>query len=110
MSRKIKRIESDILKYVNQIILTEILDETVKNITITGVDVTSDISLAKIYFTHLSKDKEEITTKLNDTSSFIRMHLAKLIDLRHTPKLLFVYDESIEYGANIEKIIKDIKK
>ena len=45
---------------------------------------------------------------MNEASSFIRGELAERLDLRHTPILEFVYDESIEYAENIENIIKEI--
>ena len=52
---------------------------------------------------------EEVQDELTKAAPFLRTKLAETIDIRHTPALKFIFDESIEYGANIEKILKDIK-
>ena len=107
---KIKRIASDIQYNLSVICGVEARDSILKTITITGVDVTNDLSLARVYFTStLDKDQKEIEKELNDeTSSYLRTELASKIDVRHTPKIRFIYDNSIEYGTNIEKKIKEI--
>jgi ribosome-binding factor A len=57
----------------------------------------------------LEKEHKEMEKELNDdTASFLRSKLADAINLRNIPKLVFKYDESIEYGNNIESIIKKI--
>lgn len=104
---KLKRIESQLTKEISEIILNEARDNTLKTVTITGCDVTNDLSFAKVYFTSFL-DKEKILKDLYEASSYIRTLLAERIDLRHTPKLKFVYDESIEYGNKIESIINEI--
>lgn len=104
---KLKRIESQIIKEVSDIIMNEARDNSIKDITITGCSVTNDLSFAKIYFTTL-KDKKEVLKDLEEASGFIRGELAERIEIRHTPKIKFVYDESIEYGKKIESIINEI--
>jgi ribosome-binding factor A len=107
MSYKIKRIQTEMQRYLNNIILTEVKDEIIKKITITDIEVNNDISLAKIYFTSLEDiEKKELEKHLNESTKFLRTRLANLMDLRHTPDLKFIYDESVEYGTNIEKILK----
>ena len=91
-SLNVKRIESDIEKYIPMIIQRECHDELLKSITITGC------SLAK----------KEIEKEVNEASPFIRGKLASLIDARNIPFLKFTYDESIEYGNKIDDIIKKI--
>mgnify|MGYP000217764182 CR=1 FL=1 len=109
-SFKAKRISSDIAKYINEILLTEVRDELLKTITITGCNVTSDLGLCKVYFTSISDlDKKTLEKEVNQASSFIRGRLSEKIELRHTPELRFIYDESIEYGNKIEKIIEKIE-
>lgn len=109
-SFKSKRISSDIAKYINEILLTEVRDELLKTITITGCNVTSDLGLCKVYFTSISDlDKKTLEKEVNQASSFIRGRLSEKIELRHTPELRFIYDESIEYGNKIEKIIEKIE-
>ena len=107
---KLKRIASDIQHNLSIICGVEARDELLKTITITGVEVTNDLSLARVYFTSTKElDKKIIEKDLNDeTSSYLRTELASKIDVRHTPKIRFIYDNSIEYGTNIEKKLKEI--
>ncbi len=108
-NHKIERISSEILRYVNQILLEEIEDADLKTITITECRVTNDLSYANIYFTNYSDlSKEEIESKLKDAAGFIRGKLSGLIELRHTPALRFHYDETIEHGQKLEKIIAQL--
>ena len=104
---KQKRISSDINKALCEIILEESRDSVIKNISITGCEVTNDLSFCKVYFTSFEdKPKKELERELNDdTSGYLRTKLASKVALRHTPKLVFKFDESIEYGNNIEHII-----
>jgi len=111
MSVKIKRLESNIVKEISYILANEIKDNDIKFVTVTDCHLTNDLSYAKIYVTVLDDTKKETTLKaLNDASSFIRRELANRVIIRHTPELEFVYDESIEYGKKIEKIIEEINE
>ena len=110
-SHKIAKISSDIARVISEILFTEAKDEILKSITITGCKVSRDLGYAKVYFTSLSDmDRKTLVKEVNEASSFIRGELSERIDLRHTPVLEFVYDESIEYASNIENIIKEIKE
>ena len=109
MSIKTQRIASNIIKELSYILAYEVKDEDIKFVTITDCKLATDSSYAKIYVTVFDKDKINTTIKaLNDASGFIRKELANRIDIRHTPELNFVYDESIEYGKKIEDIIEKI--
>ncbi len=107
---KLKRIASSISQELSQICATEAHDALLHNITITGAEVTNDLSLARVYFTSpLEIDKTTLEKSLNDdTAGYLRTKLANRIDIRHTPKIRFIYDKSIEYGENIEQKIKEI--
>ena len=101
---KQKRISSNIQKALCEIILEESRDSILKAITITACEVTNDLSFCKVYFTSLEKE-------LNDsTAKYLRGRLSSKIEIRNTPELIFKYDESIEYGNNIEKILANIHK
>lgn len=110
-SHKIARIASDISRNISEILANESRDNLLKTITITGCNVASDLSSAKVYFTSLSDvSKEALERELAEAAPYIRGELAKRVDIRHTPSLRFIYDESIEYGNRIEKIIESIHK
>ncbi len=109
MSVKIDRLGSAFEKTISEILATEVKDENIKFVTITGCEITNDLSYAKVYFTVLDMDKRDETIKaLERAKSFIRGEISKRIDIRHTPELRFIFDESIEYGNKIEQIISDI--
>lgn len=109
-SYKIPRLASEIARHISDILMVEARDEFLKTITITGCTLARDLSYAKVYFTSLSDlTKEQCEKEMNEASHYIRGKLSERIEIRHTPELKFVYDESIEYGEKIEKIIKDLK-
>ena len=110
MSIKIERLNNELQEVISEILHKEVKDPDLKFVTITGCDTTNDLSFCKVYFTVLNKDKKETLKSLKSASSFIRGEVSKRIEIRHTPELKFIYDESIEYGEKIEKIIEKINE
>ena len=108
MSVKIERLNNTILETLSKIIFEEVKNPLIKKIVLTSVDVTNDLSFAKVYFTCMNDDKDKVLKELDEAKGFLRNKLAESIDVRHTPELVFCYDSSIEYGLNIERIIKKI--
>ena len=108
---KIERYNDLFVKEFSMILQTEVKDLNIKFVTITDVDITNDLSFAKVYFTVLNKEYLDVTKDaLKRASSYIRGKLSERIEIRHTPELIFVYDESIEYGEKIEKILESINE
>ncbi|MEI3529542.1 MAG: 30S ribosome-binding factor RbfA [Bacilli bacterium] len=106
---KLERINSNLVKELSYILASEIKDNDIKFVTITDCKVTNDLSFAKVYFTVLDNNrKQETLEALKGASGFIRRQLADRVEIRHIPELQFVYDESIQYGQKIEKIIDEI--
>lgn len=113
MSVKTDRIESNIMKEISYILANEVKDIDIRFVTVTDVKLATDLSYAKVYVTVFDNDKEQIkeTMKALDCAKgFIRKKLSERVDIRHTPALSFVFDESIEYGNKIEKIIEKINE
>ena len=105
----IERLESIFCEEISKILMTEIKDENIHFVTVTGCDITNDLSFAKVYVTVLEEEKKEtILASLNKAASFIRGKLSEKVEIRHTPELKFIYDESISYGKKIEEIISEI--
>lgn len=110
-SIKIDRLNSAFVKEISYILQNEIKDDNIKFVTVTGCEITSDLSYAKVYVTIFDKEKKGTTLKaLEGAKSFIRGELSKRVDIRHTPELRFVFDESIEYGEKIDKLIDELHK
>ena len=108
MSIKTERLANLLIKEISSILMTEIKDEDIKFVTITHLDLSSDLSYAKVYCTVL-KNRDKCIHDLNGAKGFIRSELMKRkLEMRKIPELHFVFDESIDYGNKIEKIIKEI--
>ena len=77
-------------------------------VSITRVDTTGDLRYAKIYVSALDKSKEkDILKGLKSASGFLRRELGHALQLRYTPELQFVADDSIQYGAHILEVLRD---
>ena len=110
-SIKIERLNHAIQEEISMILMREIKDKNIRFVTITGVDTTSDLSFAKVYYTAYQRENiKKIQESLEKAAPFIRTKLASRIEIRHTPELKFIYDTSIEYGENIDRIVEEIKE
>lgn len=95
---------------LSELIRLELRDPRVGMITITSVDVSPDLSHAKVFFTMLEKDKLEDTLHgLKRSAGFLRSQLAKRIKMYTTPELRFTYDESVERGDHLSRLIDSTK-
>ena len=91
-------------------ILREVKDPRVKDafVSITAVDVTPDLKFAKVYYSALRGDAKELAKGLRAASGFMRSQIAQRLNLRITPELTFVLDDSISHGAHIAKLLGGI--
>lgn len=109
MSIKIERLNSVFEKEISYILQNEVKDPIIKFVTVTGCEITNDLSFCKVYVTVFDNEKKgEVLKALDGAKSFIRGEISKRVEIRHTPELRFVFDDSIEYGEKIEKLIKEI--
>ena len=110
-SIKIERLNHNYQEVISTILMREVKDQDIKFVTITWVEVTNDLSFAKVYYTVLDQEKKESTQlALEKAAPFIRTKLAERVEVRHTPELRFIYDKSIAYGEHIDNLIKEIKE
>lgn len=102
------RVAQQILRELTEIIRKEMKDPRVGMLTLTDVVVTRDLSQAKVFYSLMdSARQEEVAAALARSSGFLRSQLARRIDLFTTPALLFVYDNSIDYGVSLSKLIDE---
>lgn len=112
MTNNFKR--TDRIAEMMQRILAQVIQQEMKNrdlpdfITISAVNVAKDLSHAKVYFTVFNGDPVETALKLNGAAGFLRSLLAKSMTLRTVPQLHFIFDESIEYGKRLSRLIDDV--
>jgi ribosome-binding factor A len=99
-----------IQRELSELVQRELRDPRVGMITLTGVDVSPDFSHAKVFFTCLSREHlQDATEGLKRASGFLRSQLAKRIKLYTTPELRFEYDESVERGDRLSRLIDSTK-
>ena len=107
---RLGRIDEEYKKEISQIISYQLKNPNVTGlISVTKVKVTNDLKYAKVYVSILnSKNLKETMEGLKKSSGFIRSELARKINLRNTPEILFELDDSLGYGAKIDSILKEI--
>ena len=77
-------------------------------VTIAAVDVSADFSYAKVYFTCLTSEPQDVLLILNSMASFLRAQLAKTLTMRTVPQLQFQYDSSLDYGRKMSDLINQV--
>lgn len=108
--KRSQRVSDLLRKEIADIIIYRLKDPRIGFITVTGVDVTDDIKIARVYVS-IFQDEERKTTLeiLNSAKSFIRSELSKRLRMKFIPSIEFRLDTSIEYGSKIEKLLKEIE-
>lgn len=109
---RMNRVGEQIKKELSQIIQREIKDPRIGFLTITGVEVSGDLSQAKIFITVLGNNEAKANSlkALEKAKGFMRGEVGRRIGLRHTPELIFKIDESVEYGTRIESLLSELHK
>jgi ribosome-binding factor A len=109
-SNRLGRIDEELKKEISQIITYELKNPNITGmISVTKAKITPDLKYAQVYVSILnSKNVKETLAGLKKSSGFIRTIIAKRINLRITPEIIFVLDDSMEYGERIDKILKEI--
>ena len=113
-SNRAEKVSDLLKKEISLIITNEIKDPRLQNINITAVKVSDDIGIATVFYSIIGESIHKSDSKIDDKilkkfSGMIRSNLAKKIKIRRIPKILFRFDESIEYSENIEKLLRNLK-
>ena len=109
-SNRFNRVDEEIKKQVSMILMNDIKDPNLSGlISVTKAKVTPDLKYAKVYVSILNaKDVKKDLAILKKSAGLTRSMLAKRMNLRITPEIIFVLDDSMEYGARIDSILKEI--
>lgn len=104
--KRSQRVGDLLREEISKTILNRLKDPRIGFITVTGVDITDDLKLARVYITVFNKDDTIQTLKiLNTASSFIRKEIGRNIKIKNTPQLEFFEDQSYEYGEKIDHLL-----
>lgn len=108
---RLEKVNSEIKKELSNLILNTIRNPKINTIiSITNVETTPDLAIAKVFISVLDDSNEnEILKELVGASGFLRANLAKNLKLRKTPRIIFELDKSEIYGSKIDNILKTIK-
>ena len=112
-SIKNTRVNGAVQKELSTIIHSEIKDPRIHPMTsVTAVEVAPDLKTCKAYISVLGDEKAQTDTLkgLQSAEGYIRRELAHTLNMRNTPEIKFVLDQSIEYGVNMSKLIDDVTK
>ncbi|MBR2848072.1 MAG: 30S ribosome-binding factor RbfA [Clostridia bacterium] len=104
---KRQRVNDSVMQEIS-LIVREVKDPRVGMITVTGAEVSGDLKYAKIFFSAFDGDVKETMKGLKSASGFIRSQLARRLNLRATPELTFVHDNSVSHGAEIAAILSTL--
>jgi len=106
-----ERVAEQIHKEISRLLIDGIKDPRVAPVVITGVDITRDLRLARIYFT-VSDEKSErraAEAGLKSAGAYVRREIGQVIRLRYVPELRFEYDASVSHGRKIEDLLRQVK-
>ena len=109
------RIGEVIMRELAQMIQQEVSDPRVGMVTVSHVDVTSDLKYAKVYVTRLNgvesdQDVDECIAGLTNAAGFLKRGIAKRVEIRTIPELRFYYDKSLEHSFHINELIAKANK
>ena len=108
---RIEKVNQQLKREISLIIHQELSDPRLQFVTITAVDVSRDLRLAKVHFSVLGDEKKikESQESLSRAKGAIKKFIADRLDMRYIPDLEFYYDRSSEYSLQIEIALEEIK-
>ena len=109
---RMSRVDEELKKEISNIITYDLKDPNITGlISVTKVKASGDLKYAKVYVSMLNaKDNKQVLAALKKSAGFVRTEIAKRINLRTTPEIIFIFDDSIEYGSRIDTILKEVIK
>ena len=112
MSRRTERIAEQLKTEIARVLLEEVTDPRVGMVTLTRVDCAPDLSGAIVYWSSIEANEDaaidNIDAGLSSAASFVRGRIARVLPLRRTPRLEFRHDPSLEQGAQILSLLREI--
>ncbi len=108
---RIEKINQSVKEEVSRIVQLEVKDPRLEFVTITRADVSRDLQHAKIFFSVLgtSSKADDAKKGLESARGFIRRLIGQRVRMRYTPEIDFILDRSLEYSADIEKVIQKVR-
>jgi ribosome-binding factor A len=104
-----QRMGALVLRTLSELLRTEVKDPRLAFVSLTDVELTRDLSVAKVYFSLLNPDDDPqpALAALTKAGGFLRSKLGRAMKVRHVPELRFSHDDSIAHGSAMSKLIQD---
>lgn len=111
-STRQRRVQELLVQYISEILRREMKDPRIGFVTITDAEVSPDLRHARIYFSVLgtAEEREETGKALDRAAGFIRSEFAKRAQLRYVPDLRFVFDTSVDRGAQLGALLEQVRQ
>ncbi len=109
-SNKMARVNSEVQKVISEVLQTQVTDKRIHPMTtVLSCDVSTDLKYCKVYVTNFESaaNREETLKGLQSAAPYIRRCLASILNMRVTPELRFQFDDTLEMGLRMEKLIAD---
>jgi len=109
-----QRVSHFLHEEVARLLQSTVRDPRVQEVNLTGVEVSRDLSHAKVFFTLMNdaspEERAEVTAVLSKVSGFLRSELAKASAMRTVPRLSFRFDESVGRGRDMESLLREVRQ
>jgi ribosome-binding factor A len=107
---RMSRVGEEIKKELSIVLQRGLKDPRIGFVTVTDVEVTSDLQLAKVYVSIFGSEEQrrDSLAGLQKAKGYLRTEIGRRVKLRHIPDFVFKLDESIDYGSKIETILREI--
>lgn len=106
------RVGEQVKKELSHVLQHEMKDPRIGFVTITAVEMSGDLQQAKVFISVLGDEEQKRQTLdgLDKAKGYLRTEVGRRIHLRHTPELMFKFDESIEHGQHISKLLEEVNR
>ncbi len=106
------RVGDQILKEIAILLLNRVKDPRVQGVTVTGIKLSNDLKIARVFFSAIGKKSEikKALDGLNSAKGFIKREIGLRMKLRYVPEIKFVHDPSLESGSHLDRIFEEIHK
>ncbi len=105
------KVGDQILKEMSFILLDRVTDPRVKGVTVTGIKLSNDLKRARVFFSVIGDENllNEAQAGLDSAKGFIKREISSRMSLKYTPEIIFMYDSSLKYGSDMEKLFEKLK-
>lgn len=107
-----RRVEHQVQRILAELLAREVKDPRVQSLSITAVEMSSDLSVARVFFTLLDPEDSPQSAQegLEKASGYLRKQLGRNLRLRHVPELRFRHDESVAAGSRLSRLIDEARR